>query len=540
LPSTNELEAERLRRKLSEFVKAAWHLVEPATPLVWGWHLEAICQHLQAVTEGKIRKLIINIPPRTGKSTIVSVLWPAWEWARNPAVRIMFASYAQQLSLRDSVRRRLVILSEWFQARWPAVKLSSDQNVKHEFQNTALGYMVATSTGGTVTGRGGDRLVLDDPNDATQMESEVERESALTWFDLQWSTRGNNPNTYAEVIIQQRTHTQDITGHALAQSTWTHLKLPMEFAGERTATSIGWVDPRTQIGELLDAQRFSKETIESLKKRLGPYGASGQLQQEPSPSEGGIIKRAWIKSYTRTESHLSFVDERTSTPYHIPLEDCLRFATVDLAVSTKDIDKADPDYTVIASWCVFNTRRGVFLFLLDLFRERIEGPDIEQKIIERHEHWKYAIVALETIGFQLLIAQALIRKGIPVREMSTSLEAIYRLDKDKVARAYSATPLMADGRFFVPSYAPWVAEYIKELTVFPNYGHDDQVDVTSAAVSIADKIAGLSLVDLQAHVAKPPSYVASEATNNEVQEVTNQFGLSIARSPLSGYKFSKP
>jgi predicted phage terminase large subunit-like protein len=189
---------------------------------------------------------------------------------------------------------------------------------------------------------------------------------------------------------------------------------------------------------------------------------------------------------------------------------------------------------------VFNTKRGVFLFLLDLFRERIEGPDIEQKIIERHECWKYAIVALETIGFQLLIAQALIRKGIPVREMSTSLEAIYRLDRDKVARAYSATPLMADGRFFVPSYAPWVAEYIKELTVFPNYGHDDQVDVTSAGVSLADRMGGLVSLEELNKKEKPPSYVSNESTNNEVQEVTNQFGLSIARSPLSGYKFSKP
>lgn len=489
LPSANALEAQRLKRRLSDFVKAAWHLVEPATPLVWSFHLEAICLHLQAVTEGRIRKLIINVPPRTGKSTVVSVLWPVWEWARNPAVRLMFASYAQQLSLRDSVRRRMVIQSEWFRERWPHIKLSDDANVKHEFQNTALGYMVATSTGGTVTGRGGDRLILDDPNDATQMESEVERESALTWFDLQWSTRGNNPNTYCEVIIQQRTHEQDITGHALRQSPWTHLKLPMEYAGDSNPTSIGWVDPRKEIGELLDGVRFNRVSVDALKKRLGPYGASGQLQQEPSPTEGGIIKRAWLRSYTIDKDF--YVLPGTGpldNEYRIRTNDCLRFATVDLAVTKKDTEKVDPDYTVIAGWCVFLSHRGPMLALLDLFRDRIEGPDISKKISAMHNHWKFQFIAVEQIAGFIALGQQFKRDGLPIRDIGTSKEAFLRMEGDKPSRAYGATPLMADGRFYVPEYAPWLGEYIKELTVFPNSGHDDQVDVTSSAVSIAEKV----------------------------------------------------
>jgi predicted phage terminase large subunit-like protein len=489
LPSAAALEAERLKRNLSSFVKAAWHLVEPATPLVWSWHLEAICLHLQAVTEGRIRKLIINVPPRTGKSTIVSVLWPCWEWARNPAVRMMFASYAQQLSLRDSVRRRLVIQSEWFQERWPNVKLSGDQNVKHEFQNISLGYMVATSTGGTVTGRGGDRLVLDDPNDATQMESEVQRESALTWFDLQWSTRGNNPATYCEVIIQQRTHEQDITGHALRQGEWVHLKLPMEFSGQACSTSIGWKDPRTELGALLDPVRFNIGSVNNLKKRLGPYGASGQLQQEPSPSEGGIIKRAWIRAYEQKDKLITFPGRYPLDDiYTINPSDCLRFATVDLAVTKKDNDKADPDYTVIAAWCVFLSHRGPLIALLDLFRDRIEGPDISKHIKAMHVHWKFQFVAVEQIAGFIALGQQFKRDGLPIRDIGNKEDSFLRIESDKQARAYGATPLMADARFFVPTYAPWLGEYIKELTVFPNYGHDDQVDVTSSAVAIAEKI----------------------------------------------------
>jgi len=489
LPSATALEAQRLKRNLSDFVRAAWHLVEPATPLVWNWHLEAICLHLQAVTEGRIRKLIINVPPRTGKSTVVSVLWPAWEWARNPSVRLMFASYAQQLSLRDSVRRRLVIQSEWFKERWPHVTLSGDQNVKHEFQNTSLGYMVATSTGGTVTGRGGDRLVLDDPNDATQMESEVQRESALTWFDLQWSTRGNNPQTYCEVIIQQRTHEQDITGHALRQGGWVHLKLPMEYEGNPCETSIGWRDPRSKAGELLDEKRFTKPVVENLKKRLGPYGSSGQLQQNPSPAEGGIIKRAWLKPYTQDKDGITLPGNGPDDDvYKVRPFDCLRFATVDLAVTKKDTEKADPDYTVIAAWLVFLSHRGPLLVLLDLFRDRVEGPDIGKQIKAMHDHWKFKFIAVEQIAGFIALGQQFKRDRLPIRDIGTKEDSFLKLENDKISRAYGATPLMADGRFYVPTYAPWLGEYIKELTVFPNYGHDDQVDVTSSAAAIAEKV----------------------------------------------------
>lgn len=535
LPSASALEAQRLKRSLSSFVKAAWHLVEPATKLVWNWHLEAICQHLQAVTEGRIRKLIINVPPRTGKSTVVSVLWPAWEWARLQSVRFMFASYSQQLSLRDSVRRRLVIQSDWFRERWPTLELSGDQNVKHEFQNTSLGYMVATSTGGTVTGRGGDRLVLDDPNDATQMESEAERETALTWFDLQWSTRGNDPNTFCEVIIQQRTHEQDITGHAMRQGgDWCHLKLPMEFETQQSPTAIGWSDPRTQPGELLDPTRFNAGTVAFLKRRLGPYGASGQLQQNPSPTEGGIIKRKWIRDYRIEGEWIILPDHGGKEEYRIRARECFRFGTVDLAVTKKDTDKADPDYTVIGIWCVFISTRGPLLILLDLFRDRIEGPDIETHLKAMHQHWECAILAVEQIAGFIALGQSLKRAGLPIRDIGTSKESFLRMEGDKQSRAYGATPLMADGRFYAPTYAPWLGDYHRELTVFPNYGHDDQVDVSTSAVAIAEMFAkGFDFMAEAAKLEKKPERTADAGYNVHEETMTHD-------DPMSGWKVARP
>lgn len=503
--------------------------------------MEVVCDHLEALVRGKItnNRLLINIPPRMTKSTLTSVMLPCWIWTFDPTKSFMFASYSYELSRDHAYKRRKILDSQWYNEHFKVIPSGNRNNIT-EVETEAGGLMYTTSLTGSTTGRGGDYLILDDPNNPKETESETSRESTLQWFRLNWSTRANQPKTAKWIVIQQRTHQQDITGFCLSMKTWEHLKIPMEYSiSSAKSTCLGWRDPRTKEGELLQEERIGRDEVETLKKTLGPYGASGQLQQEPSPAEGGIIKRHWIQHYTRDGDQISFLDPRTRTPYQFSVESCLRYATVDLATTTKDTQKADPDYTVIAAWCVFNTNRGVFVFLLDLLRDRIEGPDIQAKIEAWHEHHKFAVVALETVGFQLLIAQGLLRKNIPVREMSTSLEAIYRLDKDKVARAYSATPLMADARFFVPAYAPWLGEYLQELTVFPNYGHDDQVDVTSSAVSIADKIVGLELLEAQMATQKPKPPTVEES-NSPDSTVHNAFGMDVSQDNLAGYGLPPP
>lgn len=535
LPSASALEAERLRRSYSRFVNAAWSIADPGAELSWNWHLQVISDHLEALVRGRIQnnRLIINIPPRMTKSTLTSVMLPSWIWTFNPTQSFMFASYSYELSKDHAYKRRKILDSEWYKELFKIVP-SSNRNSIIEVETEAGGLMYTTSLTGSTTGRGGDYLILDDPNNPKETESEVSRESTLQWFRLNWSTRANQPKTAKWIVIQQRTHMQDITGFCLSLKTWEHLKIPMEYYPDSVkSTTLGWKDPRSVKGELLQEARIGRDEVESLKKTLGPYGASGQLQQEPAPAEGGIIKREWIRHYERDGDHISFTDITSGIPYRFPIEGCMRFATVDLAVSKKDLDKADPDYTVIASWCVQQSHRGPVLFLLDLFRERIEGPDIEKKIEEAHDKWKFAIVGVETVGFQLIIAQGLLRKNIPVREMSSSLDAIYRLDKDKTARAYSATPLMADARFYVPTYAPWLGDYIQELTVFPNYGHDDQVDVTSAGVSLAGRVSGIGLAEMNSKPPIPKPKVEESINEGEPVENVNQFGMNIT-NPLSG------
>src|SRR5271168_4065422 len=202
-----KIEREYATRSLREFVRQAWRVVEPSTPFVPGWHIDAIIDHLEAVTRGDIRNLLINVPPRHMKSLLVSVFWPAWEWIQYPERRWLYSSYAAALSTRDSVMCRRLIESPWYRSRWGHVySLTGDQNAKTRFDNSRSGYRLSTSVGGSVTGEGGDRIVCDDPHNVSDVASDATRKSAIDWWDIAMSTRVNDPKTSAMVIVMQRCH----------------------------------------------------------------------------------------------------------------------------------------------------------------------------------------------------------------------------------------------------------------------------------------------------------------------------------------------
>jgi hypothetical protein len=288
----NEKERRAASGSLYEFVRQAWHVVEPGVPFIPSWHIREICEHLEAVSAGEIHRLLINIPPRHSKSTIVSVMWPMWEWLTDPAQKFLAASYSGNLSIRDNLKARRLIQSPWYQERWGQMfKLAGDQNAKQRFENDKTGYRLATSVGGTATGEGGSRLILDDPHGAQDAQSEAMRESALEWFDQVWSTRLNNPKTDAMVTVMQRLHERDISGHILEDiGGWEHICIPAEWDGKRRQTVLGPYDPRKKLGELICPERFGDKEITALKQLLGEYGTAGQLQQDPTPTGGGILK----------------------------------------------------------------------------------------------------------------------------------------------------------------------------------------------------------------------------------------------------------
>lgn len=260
------------------------------------------------MVNGQIRNLLINVPPRTSKSSITSVAFPAWVWTqrdrsplKGPQVQFLFASYSHTLSMRDSLKTRRLVESPWYQDRWgDRFEITGDQNTKIRFENDKGGYRLATSTGGSLTGEGAMICVADDAMNAIEAESQVIREGVISWWDEALSTRLNDPKTGAFIVIMQRLHQEDLAGHILKRNTgdWTHLCLPMEYdPGRHCVTSIGWEDPRTEEGELLCPERFGPNEVKALKSRLGPTAAAGQLQQIPEPKGGGILKRDWWGVY---------------------------------------------------------------------------------------------------------------------------------------------------------------------------------------------------------------------------------------------------
>lgn len=314
-------------KSLIEFIRLMWSILEPQREFVNGWAVEAICEHLTAVSNGEIRKLLMNVPPGFMKSMTTNVFWPAWEWGpRNrPDLRYVSASYSESLTLRDNRRCRQLITSELYQAIWGSrFKLMDDQNAKVRYDTDKTGFKIATSVSGLATGERGDRFIIDDPHNVKEAESEIKREAVLQWFTEVVPTRINDAGKSAIIVIMQRVHERDNSGLILAKELgYTHLCIPMEWEGDHPYPSkttvfmsvpaptpedpaatarVPYKDPREggPDGVLAWPERFSRDYLESdLKPSLrawgGSYAEAGQLQQRPSPRGGGMFKKAGWK-----------------------------------------------------------------------------------------------------------------------------------------------------------------------------------------------------------------------------------------------------
>ena len=291
---------ELAERSLYHFVLQAWHVIEPEKQFMDNWHINAVCDHLQAVTEGKIKNLLINIPPSTMKSLLVAVFWPCWVWTKAPSRTWFFASYDIALSLRDAGRCRNLLQSEWYQMRWPH-SLKDDQNQKGLFENDKGGWRLATTIGGKGTGHHPQFKVFDDPHNVKKAESEVERQAVIDWWDGTMSSRGilSDP---ASVGVMQRLNSGDLSAHCLAKGGWDHLCFPMRYEPDHptpTNSSLGFKDPR-QPGELLWPKALPEKKVAELELKMGDYFAAGQFQQRPHPRGGGMFKVEWFTSILPT------------------------------------------------------------------------------------------------------------------------------------------------------------------------------------------------------------------------------------------------
>lgn len=286
---------DRAASDLEFFIQLAWPVIEPHTRFTPGWHIGAICWHLEALMAGQIRSLLILTPRRMSKSLCTSLCLTPWTWIRRPGMRFMFASYSASLSVEHAVTSRRIIDSPDYQMAWGSrYQLTTDQNIKAHYENTERGFRISTSVGGTVPGRGADVLVLDDPHNLTTVHSEVERAAVLDFYKRSWHNAVNDPATARRVCIMQRAHPDDLASHLMGVG-YDVLELPNEYDPARSrVTGLGWRDPRHTTGELLCEARLNSSDTEALKK-LAPEEYQAQFQQDPAPAEGRMFRREWFE-----------------------------------------------------------------------------------------------------------------------------------------------------------------------------------------------------------------------------------------------------
>ena len=454
-----QVQAERYRRSLREFTKAAWPTIEPGSEYTSGWHLDAISDHLEAVIDGSIKRLIINIPPRHSKSISTAVVLPAWTWATQPSKKFLYASYSASLSIRDSTKCRRLIDSPWYQAHFgDKFHLSGDMNQKSRFENSENGIRLSTSVAGSLTGEGGDCIVLDDVNNVVEADSQKVRQGVIDWWDQAMQSRLNDPKTGAFIVIQQRVNEQDLTGHILANelgNEWDHLVLPARYEiGHPTPvrSSLGFTDPRTEEGELLWPERFGEKELSTLERGLGSYAAAGQLQQRPSPKGGGILKASWWVPWEREDlPEVSYVIQSWDTAFET---------------------KESSSYSARTTWGVFKHQGYDCLIVLDMWYDKVNYPELRKLAQEAHDDWEPDAVLIEKKASGASLIADLRMAGVPV--------LAYSPDRDKVARAHASSALLEDGRIYYPK-RKWAEDLISICASFPAAKNDDVVDTCTQA-----------------------------------------------------------
>lgn len=457
----DSVERELQRRHLEPFVEKVFQTIVPRNKFKNNWHIGLICEYLEAVYLGEIKKLIINEPPRFLKSLPVSIAFPAWVLGKHPSERFLCASYAAPLSLEFSLHSRRIIESDWYKLMFPETRIARDQNMKSWFETTSRGYRISTSVGGSVLGKGGNYKILDDPMDPERAFSSKDTETALRWVDQTWSQRNDDPESTREILVMQRLSVNDITAHFIQQGGWELLKITQEVERRTTYTF-----PRSKkvkvrkAGELLHPTYFGKDKVKEAKIRLGEYGYAGQHQQEPTAFGGNLVKSNEIMRY----------DELP------PNEDLTELV---LSIDTANKEQITNAPTCIGCWCMYTSFPGRY-YLDNVISRRWNYPDLKLNVLNYVERCgelygqipSTILIEDKASGIQLI--------------QDLRFDTTYNIEAtdptgegDKLVRFNAETSAFRSGRVWIPKHAPWTFDYVTELTSFPNVPFKDQTDMTS-------------------------------------------------------------
>jgi predicted phage terminase large subunit-like protein len=464
-------ERRQMREHLSPFVRKTFEEINPGIGYKHNWHIDLISEHLEACYRREIKRLIINIAPRSFKSGAVSVAFPAWALGLDPTLRFMGASYEIGLQIQHSINTRDVMQSQWYRGLFPKTNIASDQNEKKLFATTQHGFRLSTSVGASKIGAGGDFLIVDDPLNPKQAVSDTERERANYWFDNTFTTRLNDKKEGVIIVIMQRLHESDLTGHLLRKGGWTHLNLPT-VATTRTVIDFGSVHVVREAGDekeptrecLLHPDRDGPEEIKQARIDLGEFGFAAQHQQDPAPADGGIVKRIWWRYYNEDPKAIA--------------------ATADMVIISVDAtfkEATGSDFVAIQAWA----KKGASCYLLAQAHARMSFTKtlatLKEFLAAWDMHWECLIEDKANGPAIIDMLREEVQALIPVNPKES-----------KQARAAAVSPLVEAGNVLIPCRGftedgkpilePWVEAFLLEWTKFPNGAHDDQVDACTQAL----------------------------------------------------------
>src|SRR5262245_3511158 len=447
-----------LRDDFYSFVQASFPIVTPGASFSPNWHIEAMAYALSRVLNGEIKRLIITVPPRNLKSICSSVAFPAYVLGHDPTRQIICVSYAEGLARKHANDCRALMRSPLYRRLFPKTRISSAKDTELEFETTLGGGRLSTSVGGTLTGRGGNIIIIDDAMKPQDAYSEAARESIKHWYSNTLLSRLDDKTKDAIVVVMQRLHLDDLVGHLLKQEGWTHLNLPAIAMSEQCIQLGPDRYHLRAMGELLHPEREPQKILDEFKQSMGSMDFGAQYQQEPVAEGGNRIKWDWFKTYD--QAPFKEIDDRIIVSW-------------DTALSAKDLASF--------SACVVLQVRDETAWVLDVIRERLEYPDLKRKVIELHRLWRkrtncYELV-IEDKGSGMSLIQDLKREGISAVKMKP--------EGDKIMRMNAQTARIEAGNIFLPARASWLEEFGHELRAFPAGRYTDQVDAFSQALNRA-------------------------------------------------------
>lgn len=447
-----------LRADFVSFIERSFYELNPQTELLMADYIELLAAKLEECRLGKCRRLIINIPPRYLKSHCASIAFAAWLLGHDPAAQIICASYGQDLADKLARDCRTVMQSSWYKALF-RTRFMPDKKAVSDFMTTEMGSRMSTSVGGVLTGRGADMIIIDDPLKPDEALSESQRKRVNDWYDNTLVSRLNNKNTGCIIIIMQRLHQDDLVGHVLEQEKWDVVNFPAIAEDDYSYLiegSLGKKRYKRMAGSALHPERESLGMLADIRYRMGEYNFLSQYQQTPISMGGAMVKTSWLQYY----------DE-------LPKSFDLIIQSWDTASKVTELS----DYSA----CVTLGKRDGVLYVLNVIRKRLEYPELKRAVKEQAELYNPCTILIEDKSSGIQLIQELQREDL------NTVKPYDPLGNDKIMRLHAQTAIIENGNFRLPKHAPWLNDYVRELTGFPGTKHDDQVDATAQALEWAQQ-----------------------------------------------------